>query len=114
MYIYASAASPPKGGHPSPSGSDQVQAYCLNSVSYPGPISHLFIAALKRAQAHREAYATILHSVHVYVCGAIAAAQGIQNLGPRLDFLDEHDVVSGQADNGSVAGIEAVATIRSS
>ncbi|KAM2008848.1 hypothetical protein ACFX16_003703 [Malus domestica] len=62
----------------------------------------------------KPTYATILYSVHVYVCGAIAAAQGIQNLGPQLDFLDEHDVVSGQADNGSVAGIEAVATIRSS
>ncbi|KAM2940127.1 hypothetical protein COP2_029523 [Malus domestica] len=34
-------------------------------------------------RAHRETYATILHSAHVYVCGAIAAAQSIPpNLNP--------------------------------
>ncbi|XP_044509958.1 putative UDP-glucuronate:xylan alpha-glucuronosyltransferase 3 [Mangifera indica] len=30
---------------------------------------------------HREAYATILHSAHVYVCGAITAAQSIRMAG---------------------------------
>ncbi|KAI3846487.1 hypothetical protein MKW92_010288 [Papaver armeniacum] len=36
---------------------------------------------------HREAYATILHSAHVYVCGAIAAAQSIRMVGSTRDFV---------------------------
>ncbi|GLU12535.1 hypothetical protein SLE2022_292070 [Rubroshorea leprosula] len=35
----------------------------------------------------REAYATILHSAHVYVCGAIAAAQSIRMLGSTRDLV---------------------------
>ncbi|CAA3011159.1 UDP-glucuronate:xylan alpha-glucuronosyltransferase 1 isoform X1 [Olea europaea subsp. europaea] len=35
----------------------------------------------------REAYATILHSAHVYVCGAIAAAQSIRLAGTTRDFI---------------------------
>ncbi|KAG5245027.1 UDP-glucuronate:xylan alpha-glucuronosyltransferase [Salix suchowensis] len=35
----------------------------------------------------REAYATILHSAHVYVCGAIAAAQSIRLSGSTRDLV---------------------------
>ncbi|KAL8528942.1 hypothetical protein ACS0TY_006422 [Phlomoides rotata] len=35
----------------------------------------------------REAYATILHSAHVYVCGAIAAAQSIRMAGSTKDLV---------------------------
>ncbi|KAG5155420.1 hypothetical protein JHK82_013389 [Glycine max] len=35
----------------------------------------------------REAYATILHSAHVYVCGAIAAAQSIRMSGSTRDLV---------------------------
>ncbi|XP_010062155.2 putative UDP-glucuronate:xylan alpha-glucuronosyltransferase 3 isoform X2 [Eucalyptus grandis] len=38
-------------------------------------------------RAHREAYATILHSAHVYVCGAIAAAQSIRMAGSTRDLV---------------------------
>lgn len=37
--------------------------------------------------ARREAYATILHSAHVYVCGAIAAAQSIRMTGSTRDLV---------------------------
>ncbi|PSS30278.1 UDP-glucuronate:xylan alpha-glucuronosyltransferase [Actinidia chinensis var. chinensis] len=36
---------------------------------------------------HREAYATILHSGDVYVCGAIAAAQSIRMAGSTRDLV---------------------------
>ncbi|GFY91243.1 plant glycogenin-like starch initiation protein 1 [Actinidia rufa] len=36
---------------------------------------------------HREAYATILHSAHVYVCGAIVAAQSIRMAGSTHDLV---------------------------
>lgn len=39
------------------------------------------------ANEGREAYATILHSAHVYVCGAIAAAQSIRMAGSKRDFV---------------------------
>ncbi|XP_024976258.1 putative UDP-glucuronate:xylan alpha-glucuronosyltransferase 3 [Cynara cardunculus var. scolymus] len=35
----------------------------------------------------REAYATILHSAHVYVCGAIAVAQSIRMSGSTRDLV---------------------------
>ncbi|KAL4567798.1 hypothetical protein LXL04_023393 [Taraxacum kok-saghyz] len=35
----------------------------------------------------REAYVTILHSAHVYVCGAIAAAQSIRMSGSTRDLV---------------------------
>ncbi|CAI9758319.1 unnamed protein product [Fraxinus pennsylvanica] len=38
-------------------------------------------------ERQREAYATILHSAHVYVCGAIAAAQSIRMAGSTRDFV---------------------------
>ncbi|KAJ4700888.1 Hexosyltransferase [Melia azedarach] len=38
-------------------------------------------------RAHREAYATILHSAHMYVCGAIAAAQSIRMAGSTRDLV---------------------------
>ncbi|CAM8883462.1 unnamed protein product [Rhodiola kirilowii] len=38
-------------------------------------------------RAHREAYATILHSAHFYVCGAIAAAQSIRMSGSTRDLV---------------------------
>ncbi|XP_057503176.1 putative UDP-glucuronate:xylan alpha-glucuronosyltransferase 3 [Actinidia eriantha] len=37
--------------------------------------------------ARREAYATILHSAQVYVCGAIAAAQSIRMAGSTRDLV---------------------------
>ncbi|RZB86729.1 Glutamate receptor 3.4 [Glycine soja] len=37
--------------------------------------------------APREAYATILHSAHVYVCGAIAVAQSIRKSGSTRDLV---------------------------
>lgn len=37
--------------------------------------------------ARREAYATILHSAQVYVCGAIAAAQSIRMTGSKRDLV---------------------------
>ncbi|KAI8531482.1 hypothetical protein RHMOL_Rhmol11G0139600 [Rhododendron molle] len=39
------------------------------------------------ANARREAYATILHSAHLYVCGAIAAAQSIRMAGSMRDLV---------------------------
>ncbi|KAJ6681538.1 UDP-GLUCURONATE:XYLAN ALPHA-GLUCURONOSYLTRANSFERASE 3-RELATED [Salix koriyanagi] len=39
------------------------------------------------ARAHREAYATILHSANFYVCGAIAAAQSIRMAGSTRDLV---------------------------
>lgn len=42
---------------------------------------------LSSGTAHREAYATILHSAHVYVCGAIAAAQSIRMVGSTRDLV---------------------------
>ncbi|KAJ0972111.1 hypothetical protein J5N97_020070 [Dioscorea zingiberensis] len=36
---------------------------------------------------HREAYVTILHSAHVYVCGAISAAQSIRLSGSTRDLV---------------------------
>ncbi|XP_030522023.1 putative UDP-glucuronate:xylan alpha-glucuronosyltransferase 3 isoform X1 [Rhodamnia argentea] len=38
-------------------------------------------------RAHREAYATILHSAHLYVCGAITAARSIRMAGSTRDFV---------------------------
>ncbi|KAL0556199.1 hypothetical protein IC582_004709 [Cucumis melo] len=38
-------------------------------------------------RANREAYATILHSAHIYVCGAIAAAQSIRMTGSTRDLV---------------------------
>ncbi|XP_054799577.1 putative UDP-glucuronate:xylan alpha-glucuronosyltransferase 3 [Prosopis cineraria] len=38
-------------------------------------------------RAHREAYATILHSAHLYVCGAIVAAQSIRMAGSTRDLV---------------------------
>ncbi|KAI6689511.1 hypothetical protein NL676_026339 [Syzygium grande] len=38
-------------------------------------------------RAHREAYATILHSANVYVCGAITAAQSIRTAGSTRDLV---------------------------
>ncbi|KAL1820200.1 putative UDP-glucuronate:xylan alpha-glucuronosyltransferase 3 [Daucus carota subsp. sativus] len=39
------------------------------------------------SNARREAYATILHSAHVYVCGAITAAQSIRMSGSTRDLV---------------------------
>lgn len=44
-------------------------------------------AQLSSGTALREAYATILHSAHVYVCGAIAAAQSIRMSGSTRDLV---------------------------
>ncbi|KAI4337920.1 hypothetical protein L6164_016283 [Bauhinia variegata] len=38
-------------------------------------------------RAHREAYATILHSAHFYVCGAIVVAQSIRMAGSTRDLV---------------------------
>ncbi|KAL8229378.1 hypothetical protein R6Q57_014278 [Mikania cordata] len=37
--------------------------------------------------ARKEAYVTILHSAHVYVCGAIAAAQSLRMSGSNRDLV---------------------------
>ncbi|KAJ6798034.1 UDP-glucuronate:xylan alpha-glucuronosyltransferase 1-like [Iris pallida] len=42
---------------------------------------------VSNAGQYREAYATILHSAHVYVCGAIAAAQSIRMAGSTRDLV---------------------------
>ncbi|XP_073309998.1 UDP-glucuronate:xylan alpha-glucuronosyltransferase 1-like, partial [Primulina huaijiensis] len=39
------------------------------------------------AKRQREAYATILHSDHIYVCGAIVAAQSIRMAGSSKDLV---------------------------
>ncbi|XP_020097568.1 UDP-glucuronate:xylan alpha-glucuronosyltransferase 1-like [Ananas comosus] len=44
-------------------------------------------ARLYSVDRKREAYATILHSAHVYVCGAIAAAQSIRQAGSTRDLV---------------------------
>ncbi|KAK8558367.1 hypothetical protein V6N13_038840 [Hibiscus sabdariffa] len=44
-------------------------------------------ASTYSGNASREAYATILHSAHVYVCGAIAAAQSIRMSGSTRDLV---------------------------
>ncbi|XP_058097303.1 putative UDP-glucuronate:xylan alpha-glucuronosyltransferase 3 isoform X2 [Magnolia sinica] len=54
--------------------------------------------------AHREAYATILHSAHVYVCGAIAAAQSIRLAGSTRDLVILVDETIGEYHRG---GLEA-------
>ncbi|XP_028088164.1 UDP-glucuronate:xylan alpha-glucuronosyltransferase 1-like isoform X1 [Camellia sinensis] len=41
----------------------------------------------RKVHHHREAYATILHSAHVYVCGAIVAAQSIRMAGSTRDLI---------------------------
>ncbi|KDP43041.1 hypothetical protein JCGZ_25227 [Jatropha curcas] len=55
-------------------------------------------------RAHREAYATILHSAHVYVCGAIVAAQSIRMAGSTRDLVILVDETIGEYHRG---GLEA-------
>ncbi|PSS26661.1 UDP-glucuronate:xylan alpha-glucuronosyltransferase [Actinidia chinensis var. chinensis] len=45
------------------------------------------IEQVHTGNVHREAYATILHSAHVYVCGAIVAAQSIRMAGSTRDLV---------------------------
>lgn len=45
------------------------------------------VRPLSDARKHREAYATILHSASVYVCGAITAAQSIRMSGSTRDLV---------------------------
>ncbi|CAK9162533.1 unnamed protein product [Ilex paraguariensis] len=52
----------------------------------------------------REAYATILHSAHVYVCGAIAAAQSIRMAGSKRDLVI---LVDDSISNYHRSGLEA-------
>ncbi|CAN7106583.1 unnamed protein product [Brassica rapa subsp. narinosa] len=61
----------------------------------------------------REAYATILHSAHVYVCGAIAAAQSIRQSGSTRDLVilvDEN--ISGYHRSGLEAAGWQIRTIQ--
>ncbi|XP_068651863.1 putative UDP-glucuronate:xylan alpha-glucuronosyltransferase 3 [Aristolochia californica] len=53
--------------------------------------------------AHREAYATILHSAHVYVCGAIAAAQSIRLSGSMRDLVILVDETISEYHRGGLA-----------
>ncbi|XP_020426040.1 putative UDP-glucuronate:xylan alpha-glucuronosyltransferase 3 isoform X1 [Prunus persica] len=53
--------------------------------------------------AHREAYATILHSAHVYVCGAIAAAQSIRMAGSTRDLVILVDETISEYHRGGLA-----------
>lgn len=48
---------------------------------------HFYIERLYKGNPRREAYATILHSADVYVCGAIAAAQSIRMVGSTRDLV---------------------------
>ncbi|KAF7840089.1 UDP-glucuronate:xylan alpha-glucuronosyltransferase 1-like [Senna tora] len=62
---------------------------------------------------HREAYATILHSAHVYVCGAIAAAQSIRMSGSTRDLVILVDeTISGYHRSGLEAAGWKVRTIQ--
>lgn len=62
---------------------------------------------------HREAYATILHSAHVYVCGAIAAAQSIRMVGSTRDLVILVDeTISGYYRSGLEAAGWKVRTIQ--
>lgn len=45
------------------------------------------VRPLSDAKKNREAYATILHSANIYVCGAITAAQSIRMAGSTRDFI---------------------------
>lgn len=54
--------------------------------------------------ARREAYATILHSADVYVCGAIAAAQSIRMAGSTRDLVI---LVDDSISNYHRSGLEA-------
>ncbi|XP_020262140.1 UDP-glucuronate:xylan alpha-glucuronosyltransferase 1-like [Asparagus officinalis] len=45
------------------------------------------VRPLSDARKHREAYATILHSANIYVCGAITAAQSIRTAGSTKDLV---------------------------
>ncbi|KAI3908886.1 hypothetical protein MKW92_000469 [Papaver armeniacum] len=47
----------------------------------------LFLEGILRNPTHREAHTTILHPAHVYVCGAIAAAQSIRGVGSTREFV---------------------------
>ncbi|XP_061363626.1 UDP-glucuronate:xylan alpha-glucuronosyltransferase 1-like isoform X1 [Gastrolobium bilobum] len=63
--------------------------------------------------APREAYATILHSAHVYVCGAIAAAQSIRMSGSTRDLVILVDeTISGYHRSGLEAAGWKVRTIQ--
>ncbi|XP_044475869.1 putative UDP-glucuronate:xylan alpha-glucuronosyltransferase 3 [Mangifera indica] len=52
---------------------------------------------------HREAYATILHSAQVYVCGAITAAQSIRLAGSTRDFVILVDETISEYHRGGLA-----------
>ncbi|KAG2306168.1 hypothetical protein Bca52824_025916 [Brassica carinata] len=61
----------------------------------------------------REAYATVLHSAHVYVCGAITAAQSIRQSGSTRDLVilvDEN--ISGYHRSGLEAASWQIRTIQ--
>ncbi|VVA98128.1 unnamed protein product [Arabis nemorensis] len=61
----------------------------------------------------REAYATILHSAHVYVCGAIAAAQSIRQSGSTRDLVIlVDDNISGYHRSGLEAAGWQIRTIQ--
>ncbi|KAF5942439.1 hypothetical protein HYC85_020081, partial [Camellia sinensis] len=63
----------------------------IRCICQLGRVSWQFLSWLKRTgtreMRRREAYATILHSAHVYVCGAIAAAQSIRMAGSTRDLV---------------------------
>ncbi|GER29321.1 plant glycogenin-like starch initiation protein [Striga asiatica] len=69
-----------------------------------------------RERVRREAYATILHSAHDYVCGAIAAAQSIRMSGSTRDLVILVDeTISGYHRSGlEMAGwkVRTIARIR--
>ncbi|KAF6154808.1 hypothetical protein GIB67_032420 [Kingdonia uniflora] len=51
------------------------------------PASSWVMRTCSPTQGLREAYAMILHSAHVYVSGAIAAAQSIRMVGSTKDLV---------------------------
>ncbi|RWW52272.1 hypothetical protein BHE74_00041329 [Ensete ventricosum] len=62
----------------------------FSSLCFVNIFTFALIVMTERPQSdtpHREAYATILHSANVYVCGAIAAAQSIRLAGSKRDLV---------------------------
>ncbi|PKA54553.1 Putative UDP-glucuronate:xylan alpha-glucuronosyltransferase 3 [Apostasia shenzhenica] len=57
----------------------------VGSCELPLPLKHTEIQSSNNS--NREAYATILHSEDVYVCGAIVAAQSIRLTGSTRDLV---------------------------
>lgn len=74
-WLYLPNSNVLRGKHQFPVGSCELSV----PLKTKDKISH--------GNMHREAYATILHSAHTYVCGAIVAAQSIRMAGSTRDLV---------------------------